>query len=76
MQYILTRLRVFDKLQLTLINQNVDFGGSKSVSPFLYSDKEWRDELLTWNSSQHGGVRKITLPDARVWTPDLTVYNQ
>jgi hypothetical protein len=31
----------------------------------------WLDELLTWNSSDYGGITKLTLQPGKCWTPQL-----
>jgi hypothetical protein len=31
----------------------------------------WLDELLTWNSSDYGGITKLTLQPGTCWTPQL-----
>ncbi|XP_025091482.1 neuronal acetylcholine receptor subunit alpha-6-like [Pomacea canaliculata] len=43
-------------------------------------DLRWRDEFLTWDPAQYGGVDKMELPADRVWLPPcfvqcLTVVN-
>ncbi|XP_066507103.1 5-hydroxytryptamine receptor 3A-like [Hoplias malabaricus] len=34
----------------------------------------WRDERLRWDSSQYGGVHKVTVPANRIWLPDIILY--
>ncbi len=36
----------------------------------------WKDELLTWNSTQYGGLESLTLSAEAVWIPDITLYNE
>ncbi|KAG9262732.1 5-hydroxytryptamine receptor 3A-like [Astyanax mexicanus] len=34
----------------------------------------WRDERLSWNSSQYGGVLRVTVPAQSIWLPDIILY--
>jgi len=35
----------------------------------------WKDEYLTWNPADHGGVTSINVPQGDVWKPDLMLEN-
>ncbi|XP_067652553.1 neuronal acetylcholine receptor subunit alpha-7-like [Haliotis asinina] len=35
----------------------------------------WTDEVLQWNSSDYNGVKYITIPENRIWKPDLMIDN-
>jgi len=40
----------------------------------------WKDPLLTWNSTEWGGVTSLTFPVSKrsynaIWAPDLMIYN-
>ncbi|XP_067670846.1 neuronal acetylcholine receptor subunit alpha-6-like [Haliotis asinina] len=35
----------------------------------------WKDEFLTWNASEYGGVREITPDYGKIWRPYITVRN-
>ncbi len=39
------------------------------------SSQNWRDDYLTWNSSDFSGIQKIMLPLAEIWIPDVAVEN-
>ncbi|CAF1234600.1 unnamed protein product [Adineta ricciae] len=41
----------------------------------IWLDQEWRDELLTWNPSDFGGMKKIRIPCRYIWLPDIVLYN-
>ena len=41
-----------------------------SVSQF------WKDEFLTWNSTEFDGIKRVFLPTAKHWKPDLVLYNK
>ncbi|XP_067670848.1 neuronal acetylcholine receptor subunit alpha-7-like [Haliotis asinina] len=36
----------------------------------------WKDEFLTWNASEYGGVSSITPDYGKIWRPYITVWNQ
>ncbi|XP_067658365.1 neuronal acetylcholine receptor subunit alpha-6-like [Haliotis asinina] len=36
---------------------------------------EWKDDLLTWNSSDYGGIQFINIPVEKLWFPDLSLTN-
>ncbi|XP_071109930.1 neuronal acetylcholine receptor subunit beta-3-like [Haliotis cracherodii] len=35
----------------------------------------WTDELLTWNSSDYGGIKFINVPVDKLWIPDVSLTN-
>ncbi|XP_071092239.1 neuronal acetylcholine receptor subunit alpha-10-like [Haliotis cracherodii] len=35
----------------------------------------WYDCGMTWNASEYGGISQLVLPYAKVWTPDITLYD-
>lgn len=35
----------------------------------------WRDNGLKWNPKDYGGLEYIHLPVAKIWTPDIVLYN-
>ncbi len=41
----------------------------------VLSLQNWRDDYLTWNSSDFSGIQKIMLPLAEIWIPDVAVEN-
>ncbi|XP_067658366.1 neuronal acetylcholine receptor subunit beta-3-like [Haliotis asinina] len=36
---------------------------------------EWKDDLLTWNCSDYGGIQFINIPVERLWFPDVSLTN-
>lgn len=38
-------------------------------------EQKWTDENLSWNQSDHDGIRGIRLPSHRIWLPDSYIYN-
>jgi len=41
----------------------------------VWLDQEWRDELLTWNPADFGGLHRIRIPCDLIWLPDIVLYN-
>ncbi|XP_067667361.1 neuronal acetylcholine receptor subunit alpha-10-like [Haliotis asinina] len=35
----------------------------------------WHDCHMTWNSTEYGGISQLILPFKKVWTPDITLYD-
>ncbi|CAL1543065.1 unnamed protein product, partial [Lymnaea stagnalis] len=35
----------------------------------------WKDELLTWNPDDYGGIKDMVVPQGIIWKPDMAVYN-
>ncbi|XP_066273585.1 neuronal acetylcholine receptor subunit alpha-7-like isoform X1 [Branchiostoma lanceolatum] len=35
----------------------------------------WKDEFLTWNSSDYGGLHKTSIPSSEIWRPDIFLLN-
>ncbi|KAK3796056.1 hypothetical protein RRG08_013361 [Elysia crispata] len=52
-----------------LIEATDTFGSS------LFIVQIWKDPRLQWNVTNYQGVRTIRLPAARIWVPDLVLYN-
>ena len=46
-----------------------------SLSWNLFFHIIWRDDLLTWNSSQYNGTEKLYVPVDQIWLPDVVVVN-
>ncbi|CAF1107218.1 unnamed protein product [Adineta steineri] len=38
-------------------------------------EQKWFDENLSWNQTEHDGIRGIRLPSQRIWLPDSYIYN-
>jgi hypothetical protein len=38
-------------------------------------EQKWIDENLSWNQTEHQGIRGIRLPSHRIWLPDSYIYN-
>ncbi|XP_046373184.2 neuronal acetylcholine receptor subunit alpha-10-like [Haliotis rufescens] len=35
----------------------------------------WYDCQMTWNATEYGGISQLILPYTKVWTPDITLYD-
>ncbi|XP_045211207.1 acetylcholine receptor subunit alpha-like [Mercenaria mercenaria] len=55
-------LRSFDDLS----------GKANFLSSFTF---RWKEDRLTWNASEYGGVEHIVLPHSDVWTPDVIMVD-
>lgn len=42
--------------------------------PFV--SQEWKDELLTWDPNEFGGLKIMRMPCERIWLPDIVLYNK
>jgi len=36
----------------------------------------WHDYSLQWKPEEFGNIQTIRVPSARVWTPDILLYNR
>ncbi|XP_064595847.1 neuronal acetylcholine receptor subunit alpha-10-like [Liolophura sinensis] len=58
------------------VNQIIDFDEPKMIlTSGIWVRLYWRDELLTWNSSDFGGLTSIQVPARDIWLPDLCLYS-
>ncbi|XP_061195749.1 neuronal acetylcholine receptor subunit alpha-7-like [Saccostrea echinata] len=44
------------------------------ISFFGWCNVQWYDEFLTWNETQHSGLKMISVPYQNVWTPDISMW--
>ncbi|XP_078700395.1 neuronal acetylcholine receptor subunit alpha-7-like isoform X2 [Branchiostoma floridae x Branchiostoma belcheri] len=35
----------------------------------------WKDEFLTWNASDYGGLQRTSFPSSEIWRPDIFLLN-
>ena len=38
--------------------------------------QEWRDVDLSWNKSEFEGIAQLSLPNHKVWKPDILLMNR
>uniref|UniRef100_A0A915ECN0 Neurotransmitter-gated ion-channel ligand-binding domain-containing protein n=1 Tax=Ditylenchus dipsaci TaxID=166011 RepID=A0A915ECN0_9BILA len=47
----------------------------QTLNVYLWLELYWVDQLLKWDPSLYGGLDRIHVPSAKIWRPDLLVYN-
>ncbi|XP_072028697.1 neuronal acetylcholine receptor subunit alpha-10-like [Amphiura filiformis] len=40
----------------------------------IWVKETWRDEFISWNTSDFGGIQSIYVPSHIIWKPDITLY--
>ncbi|CAJ0958328.1 unnamed protein product, partial [Mesorhabditis belari] len=48
---------------------------SEQIKLLLWFPQSWKDEFLTWNASEWGGIQMINVPANQVWLPDGYIFN-
>ena len=43
---------------------------------FFLIPQIWFNPLLTWNSSEFGGLKTINVSPKKVWLPDIVLYEK
>lgn len=38
--------------------------------------QQWKDVNLQWNPDDYAGIKRIRIPSADIWRPDLVLYNK
>ncbi|XP_058509194.1 5-hydroxytryptamine receptor 3A-like [Solea solea] len=52
----------------------VDLGEkTQTVTSHIWIHLRWRDEFLTWNSSDFCGIDKVVIPRSKLWQPDIGI---
>ncbi|XP_071743911.1 neuronal acetylcholine receptor subunit alpha-7 isoform X29 [Lepeophtheirus salmonis] len=41
----------------------------------VWLNLQWEDVNMRWNKSEYGGVEDIRIPPAKLWKPDVLMYN-
>ena len=63
------------ELGLSLVQMvNVDIRNQMMISN-VFLHIQWRDERLTWDPRQYGGVKHITIVPDAIWQPGIILYN-
>uniref|UniRef100_A0AC35F8S0 Uncharacterized protein n=1 Tax=Panagrolaimus sp. PS1159 TaxID=55785 RepID=A0AC35F8S0_9BILA len=47
----------------------------QTVLVYCWLELYWKDEFLSWNPSDFGGIDRIHVPASKLWKPDILVYN-
>ncbi|GAB6031191.1 Acetylcholine Receptor [Chamberlinius hualienensis] len=45
------------------------------ITTNIWLNLEWVDVNLRWNVSEYGGVKDLRIPPAKLWKPDVLMYN-
>nr|XP_019949761.1 PREDICTED: 5-hydroxytryptamine receptor 3A-like [Paralichthys olivaceus] len=46
---------------------------SQTVTTHIQTQMKWRNEFLTWNSSNFCGINMLTVPRKMIWVPDVAI---
>ncbi|XP_046573395.1 neuronal acetylcholine receptor subunit alpha-7-like [Haliotis rubra] len=63
-------------LQLYLLSMSDFDEVTQTVTANGFFFVTWKDEFLTWNASEYGGVSEIRPDYGKVWRPYITIRNQ
>ena len=63
----------FERLYIFFVFQDEK---NQVMTTNVWLDQEWRDELLTWNPADFGGLQRIRIPCDLIWLPDIVLYNK
>ncbi|KAH3834965.1 hypothetical protein DPMN_108298 [Dreissena polymorpha] len=66
-------VEVYTDMVLTSIIEFNEQEESMKIGGMLHIS--WYDQLLTWNTSDYGGLDYLTLPQNDVWRPDVALHN-
>ena len=47
-----------------------------TIDSSFISTQTWYDYSLQWKPEEYGDIQTIRIPSARVWTPDILLYNR
>ncbi|KAI0214766.1 hypothetical protein LSAT2_000067, partial [Lamellibrachia satsuma] len=45
------------------------------LTTFGWLEVLWKDEYLTWDPAEYGGVKRIIIPPNLLWLPDFGLEN-
>lgn len=63
------------QLELGLTLTSIDMVGHGELAGTGWVKMRWTDFRLTWDPEQYNGLQILRVPGARVWMPDVEVYN-
>ena len=43
---------------------------------YFIAFQQWEDENLSWNVTDHNGIRSMRIPAQEVWLPDTFIFNK
>ncbi|XP_013417352.1 neuronal acetylcholine receptor subunit alpha-9 isoform X1 [Lingula anatina] len=58
------------------VNQVIEMNAAEQIL-FLsfWLRQKWRDEMLSWNATEHSNITQIDVALEEIWKPDITIYN-
>ncbi|EFP10636.1 CRE-LGC-12 protein [Caenorhabditis remanei] len=48
---------------------------NEQIKLLLWFPQGWKDDYLTWNPDEWGGIEKIIIPKSLIWIPDGYIFN-
>ncbi|CAG5972457.1 unnamed protein product [Menidia menidia] len=48
----------------------------QTVTNYIWTQKRWKNELLTWNPSDFCGIDMLTMPLSKLWVPDVAIQEE
>ena len=66
-------IEVTFKLELIQIRELED--AKQLLTCKYWVRQSWRNEFITWNPMEWGGIEELRIDPNRVWTPDVVLYN-
>ncbi|XP_013380809.1 neuronal acetylcholine receptor subunit alpha-9 [Lingula anatina] len=58
------------------VNQVIELNAAEqTLFVSLWVRQEWKDEILTWNESEHANITSFDVAIDSIWNPDTTIYN-
>ncbi|KAK0131619.1 Acetylcholine receptor subunit beta [Merluccius polli] len=49
---------------------------NEEMSTTVVMNLEWTDHRLSWNPKEHNGIEVLRVPSAKVWLPDIVLFNK
>ena len=48
---------------------------SQIMKATVYLEVEWEDELLVWIQRDHNWIQNVSIPQSKIWLPDIALQN-
>ncbi|XP_040566895.1 neuronal acetylcholine receptor subunit alpha-7 isoform X6 [Lepeophtheirus salmonis] len=68
-------LAIYNNLERPVFNESEPLKLSFGLTLQQIIDVQWEDVNMRWNKSEYGGVEDIRIPPAKLWKPDVLMYN-
>ena len=57
--------------------QLVEFNAkAETMTTLIWQRIQWKDEMLSWNPEDHGGIDVLRYSLSDLWVPDILPYNE